>query len=166
MGKEPPPAPWPAGSSTAPHAKATLSCPQRAPNVVLGHVLRSSSHPGQHPRGHPPAASPVPLGQETQLRGQSCPEPLLLTVASTFPPRRGVPGTAPRARVGVQTQAPCTCLPGVVLAAGDPEFTVAKGTEKAPERLLLVGAPRRRFSQPNSLTLSLLLSSGWKSIGD
>lgn len=22
----------------------------------------------------------------------------------------------------------CTCLPGVVLAAGDPEFTVAKGT--------------------------------------
>lgn len=39
------------------------------------------------------------------------------------------------------------------------EFTVAEGT-------LLIEAPRKHFSQPNSLTLSPLLSSGWKSSED
>lgn len=39
---------------------------------------------------------------------------------------------------------------------------MAKGTRR---RLLLVGAPRKHVSQPHSLTLSLLLSSGWEGMG-
>lgn len=159
-----PPAPQPAGSSTAPRAKATPSCPRWAPDFVRGRVLSSSSQPGQHPGGHSSAAHPVPLGQETQPRGRSCPEPLPLAVASTFPPWRGVSGAAPHARSCVWMQTPCTCLPRGCVRCRWPRVHCGKGDTL--ERLRPVGVPRKNSSQPNSLTLSLLLSSGWKSIGD
>lgn len=70
---------------------------------------------------------------------------------TVWPPCRGVCGCRHHVLV----------CPGL-RAAGDPEFTVAKGTRR---RLLLVGAPRKHISQLRSLTLSLLLSSGWEGMG-
>lgn len=97
MGQEPLLCPGQPAAPTAPHAKATPSCPPWAPKFARRHVLSSSSHPGQHPRGLSSAVLPVPLGQETQPRGQLCPELLSLP---HFSPSGVFPALAPM-HVGV-----------------------------------------------------------------